>query len=94
VLTSPVPLAELAFRPDPSCSLGCRLVVAGDGPPDLVASIAGEQVVVAHSHGRLSVPISAAQAAGNVWVTLSRRHGGNLGLRMTGLSLAPLSAKG
>ena len=94
VLTSPVPVAELAFRPDTSCSRGCALVIAGSGPTDLVASIAGEQVAVTHIHGALSVPISGAQAADNVWVTLSRRSGGNLGLRMTGLSLAPVSAKG
>ena len=92
VLTSPVPLAELAFRPDASCGGGCLLAIAGTGPPDLAASVDGEAVAVTRSAGRLLVPISAAQADDNVWVTLRRSGGGVLGIRMTGLSLVRSTA--
>ena len=38
-LTSPVPVAELAFRPDPGLRRGCTLVITGSGPDDMVARV-------------------------------------------------------
>jgi hypothetical protein len=92
-LTAPVPLAELTFRPTGPCGdAGCTLVVDGTAPPDLVATVDGGPVVVGRDHsGTLAIPITAAQVAGadGVWLTLSRRSGQTLGMRLNGLSLRP-----
>ncbi len=94
-LTVPVPVAELAFQPDPSCLAdGCTLVIAGEGPDDLVASVDGLATPVTRTESSLRLPISAAQAGGSVWVTLSRSSGEPSALSMHGLSLAPASTKG
>lgn len=94
-LTSPVPVAELAFRADPACAAGCTLVISGSGPDDLVARVDGALVPVARrASGALELPISHARAARDVWVTLDRRSGGALELRMTGLSLATGTPQG
>jgi hypothetical protein len=90
-LSSPVPLAELAFHPTQACrESGCTLVVHGNGPADLVAHIAGEQVPVSRdAQGNVRVPITAHQAVGDdggVWLTFTRRSGETLGMRLTGLS--------
>jgi hypothetical protein len=91
-LTSPVPLAEVAFRPTRACrESGCTLVVHGSGPEDLVAHLAGAEVPVSRtSEGDLLVPITADRADHDdgVWVRFTRRTGGTLGMRLTGLSLS------
>jgi hypothetical protein len=91
-LTAPVSQATLAFVPTRSCrAAGCTLVVDGTGPADLVARVgAGRVPVTSAAEGCLRVPISAAQASAEhgVWVTFTRRSGGTLGLRLTGLSLS------
>lgn len=95
-LTAPVPLAQLAFRPDAACGQdGCTLVIAGDGPADLVAKIDGADVPVARgADGTLQLPISAAQSADSVWVTLTRSSGETLAVTLTGLSLTLRNTKG
>jgi hypothetical protein len=95
-LTAPVPLAGLAFDPDPACATGgCTLVITGTAPDDLTARIDGVDVPVTRRAGRdLRLPITAAQAADTVWVTLARSSGETLGVTMTGLSLAPRTTKG
>jgi len=94
-LTSPVPVAELSFRADPTCVAGCTLVIAGTGPDDVVAEVDGVEVQVTRSAvGALELPITGKQAASDVWVTLARRSGAALAMTMTGLSLAPGTTKG
>jgi len=95
-LTAPVPVAELALRPDPACaSTGCMLVVTGSGPADLVARVDGAEVQVGReASGELRLPVSATQATGDVWVTFERGSGVPLAMTMTGLSMAPVTTKG
>jgi len=94
-LTAPAPIAELALRPGPACAAGCTLVVTGSGPDDVVASVGGAEVPATwNAHGALELPISPAQATGDVWVTFSRGSGKALDMTMTGLSLAPGTTKG
>ena len=89
-LSSPVSKAALAFRPTGACcKAGCTLVVHGTGPGDLVARVDGARVAVSHdTEGNVKVPITADEALGSdgVWLTLTRRSGGPLGMRLTGLS--------
>jgi hypothetical protein len=95
-LASSVPLAELAFRPTRTCAgSGCLLVIDGQGPADLVATISGVPVAVSHAaDGTLRVPITARQAAAGVWLTFTRRSGGELDMRLTGLALTRSSSTG
>lgn len=94
-LTSPVPVAELAFRADAACAEGCTLVITGSGPDDVVASVDGAAVpVTRNGSGALELPISEAQAASDVWVTLARSSGETLTMTMTGLSLTSTTTKG
>ena len=94
-LTSPVPVAELAFRAGPACAEGCTLVITGSAPRDVVARIDGERVPVSRTaSGSVELPVAAAQAEDDVWVTLARRSGGSLAMTMTGLALAPGTTKG
>ncbi|MGL5809884.1 MAG: hypothetical protein ACRCYQ_08070 [Nocardioides sp.] len=92
-LTSPVARARLAFDPAGSCHAnGCTVVVDGSAPRDLIASVGGVPVPVsAGADGglRIRVPAHAAPVGAEpaVWVTLARRSGAVLGMRMTGLSL-------
>ena len=88
-LTSPVALAELAFRPSPGCAAhGCTLVMAGTAPADLVATVSGAEVPVRRAvDGTLRVPVAPQQDLHGVWVTLTRRSGTTLGMRLTGLRL-------
>lgn len=88
-LTSPVPEAGVAFRPDRSCRTGCTLVVSGRGPRDVVARVNGAPVEIRRRSGSILVPVTAAQAADDVWVSLARSSRAPLGVRMTGLSLEP-----
>lgn len=95
-LTSPVPRAVIAFEPSGACrEAGCTLVIDGDAPSDLVARIAGERVPVTRgSDGTLRIPIPVRQASAGtgVWLNLTRSSGARLGMRVTGLSSAVLSA--
>lgn len=88
-LTSPVALAELAFRPSPGCAEHrCALVVTGTAPADLVATVAGAEVQVRRgADGTIRVPVAPQQDLDGVWVTLTRRSGETLGMRLTGLRL-------
>lgn len=90
-LTAPVAIAEVALRPGRrACADGCRLVIEGTAPVDLVARIDGAEVPVTHdSQGAVMLPLRRAQVAGPVWVTLSRRSGETLAMTMSALSLAP-----
>lgn len=93
-LTSSVPVAELAFRPDPACAAGCTLAIDGSGPDDLRAEVDGVTVPLTRgAAGLLTMDITAAQAADDVWVTLTHRPDGPP-LTMTGLSLTPRTTKG
>ncbi|WP_167736174.1 hypothetical protein [Nocardioides sp. 503] len=87
-LTATTPVAELLLRPASPCARsGCVLVVTGEGPPDLVATVEGREVPVARgASGALELPVPPGTDP--VWVTLTRRSGGVLGLRMSALSLA------
>lgn len=95
-LKAPVPQADLAFRPSPACSrTGCTLVIQGEAPDDLVVRVQGEEIATSRdADGALLVPITAAQASAGdgVWVTLARRTGGTLDVRLTGLALAETPA--
>lgn len=94
-LTAPVPVAEVALRPSRACAHGCRLVIEGTAPDDLVARIDGTEVQVTHdAAGAVTLPLTSAQAAQPVWVTLSRRSGKALEMTMTALTLAPSSQQG
>jgi hypothetical protein len=94
-LTSTVPVAELAFRPDPACAAGCTLTIAGAGPDDLSAEVDGVSVPVRRDvAGSLELPITGAQAAGDVWVTLTHDADATPAVTMTGLSLSPATTKG
>ena len=95
-LTAPVPVAELALRPDPACAVsGCTLVISGSGPADLVATVDGTAVPVGReTSGELRLPVPATPATGEVWVTFERGSGEPLAMTMTGLSLAPVTTKG
>ncbi len=94
-LTTVVPVAELAFRPDPACAAGCTLTITGSGPDDLRAVIDGVPVPVTRDPtGSLELAITAVQAAGDVWVTLAHSSSEIPGVTMTGLSLTPHTTKG
>ena len=85
-----MPEAELGFRPGRSCRAnGCSLLLEGQAPIDLDARIDGLEVPTTHDDAGVLVPITAAQAAkpDGVWLTLTRRSGRPLGIRMTGLTL-------
>ncbi|MDP2774100.1 MAG: hypothetical protein Q8O61_11150, partial [Nocardioides sp.] len=87
-LSSPVPLAELAFRLAPDCAGGgCTLVITGTAPADLVATVSGAEVPVRRTAGTLRVPVAPQLARDSVWVTLTRRSAGTLGVRLTELRL-------
>ena len=87
-LSSPVPLAELAFRPAPGCARGgCTLVISGTAPADLVATVSGAEVPVRRAAGTLRVPVAPQHAHDSVWVTQTRRSAGTLGVRLTELRL-------
>jgi hypothetical protein len=89
-LRSPVPMAGLAFRADHDCRrAGCTLAIGGGGPDDLVAMVDGTAVEPDNGSGVVRLPISATQAKGGVWVTLARRSGAALDVRMTGLWVEP-----
>ncbi len=95
-LTSPVTRAVLAFEAgDPCRASGCLLDLEGSGPADLVAEVSGREVPVsAVTEGSLRIPISARDSSepGGVWITLTRRSGANLELRLTAMSLQPVTA--
>lgn len=94
-LTAPVPVAEVALRPGRACVQGCRLVIEGTAPDDLVARVDGTEVHVTHrANGAVTVPLASAQSQRPVWVTLSRRSGETLAMTMTALSLAPSPKQG
>jgi hypothetical protein len=86
-LTSPVTSAEIAFNGCPAA--GCTLVIHGQAPTDLVVRIGGAEVPVVPGPTTVRIPVNAAQAStpDGVWLTLSRRSGERLGMRLTGLSL-------
>lgn len=92
-LTAPVPVAEVALRPSPrACAHGCRLVIEGTAPDDLVARVDGAEVPVRHGGpGVMTLPLRGGQSARPVWVTLSRRSGDDLAMTMSALSLASTS---
>ncbi|GAA4690996.1 hypothetical protein [Nocardioides conyzicola] len=93
-LTSSVPVAEIAFRPDSACATGCTLAIAGAGPDDLLATVDGAPVPVTRDHpGLLTIDVTAAQAADDVWVTLTHDTDGPP-VSMTGISLTPRTTKG
>jgi hypothetical protein len=89
-LSSPVSRAGIAFRPTQTCRRsGCLLVVHGVGPADLLAQVDGAAVELSRDQrGNVRVPITAdeARARDGVWLTFTRRSGGQLGMRLTGLS--------
>ena len=94
-LTSPVPVAELAFHADPACADGCTLVITGSSPDDVTARIDGGTVPVSRdASGALELPISGRHAASDVWVTIARSSGETLAMTMTGLSLTPGTTRG
>jgi hypothetical protein len=94
-LTSSVPVAELAFRPDPACAEGCTLTIAGSGAADLRAEVDGVAVPVDRdAAGSLRLDITGPQAADDVWVTLASSSGETPTVAMTGLSLTPRTTKG
>ncbi|WP_322937305.1 hypothetical protein [Nocardioides bizhenqiangii] len=90
-LTAPVPVAEVALRPSRrACAHGCRLVIEGTAPDDLVARVDGTKVPLTHDGpGTVTLPLGSARAARPVWVTFSRRSGETLGMTLSALSLAP-----
>jgi hypothetical protein len=92
-LSSPLRQARIAFEPGDACRhIGCTLVIKGDGPSDLVATMAGHPMPVIRRAGhtlRIKVPPRQALAGDGVWLTLSRRSGETLGMRLTALSLTP-----
>jgi hypothetical protein len=94
-LTSAVPVAELALRPDPACAAGCTLTIVGSGPDDLLAEVDGVPVPVTREpSGSLTLPITGAQAAEDVWVTLTHSTADATPVTMTALSLTPRPTKG
>lgn len=94
-LTSAAPVVQLAFRPDPACASGCTLTITGSGADDLLTEVDGVPVPVTRApSGSLRLPISAAQAAGDVWVTLTHSTSDAPAVSMTGLSLTPTTTKG
>lgn len=87
-LRSPVPMAGLAFRADRDCRRhGCTLAIGGGAPDDLVTRVDGAEVAADNGIGVVRVPVTADQARDGVWVTLTRRSGAPLDVRLTGLWL-------
>jgi hypothetical protein len=93
--SSPVPRAAVAFDPGAACrTSGCALVIYGFAPTDLVAHVGGEQLPVrSRAHGKLTIQIPAQPISLEderwIHVTLTRRSGKNLDMRMSALVLAP-----
>lgn len=84
-LTTTTTSAKIVFA-SRTCSGPCRLVITGDAPPDLLASVAGRPTPVRQAAaGSIEIDVPRSVARQGAWVTLTRRSGGVLGMAMSGL---------
>jgi hypothetical protein len=86
-LDSAGPTAELAFAPASCGAASCSLLIDGDAPADLIATLNGTTVSVRATHGSLTLPLPGDVS--DAWITFHRSSGKSLDLRVRSLRLIP-----
>jgi hypothetical protein len=79
--------ASLTFALPDTCASGCSLVLDGDAPPDLAATVNDRPSDASAAPGRVTVPIPADVE--DAWVTFRRTTGEPLGLRVRSIRVVP-----